>query len=708
MVDLGDFIAAGTKSVLHQACFRGSHMTHFTYPNAHQDELVEDYHGTPIADPYRWLEDPFSEESQRWINAQNTLTADFLAEISARDVIKQRLIRLYDMPRRSVPTHKGNRYVFQQNSGLQDQDVIMWREGLDGQSHLLIDPNTLSEDGTSAIVQWSLDKDASLLAYAISEGGTDWQQIYIRKVDDGTDFDERLDWSKFSGVAWLPDSSGFFYSRFPAQESHDSQETAYNNKVYLHRLGTPQSEDKLVFEQPEHMDRVFGPFVTEDDTLLMLFVFEGAANKNRIYYRQLDSDGEFVKLLDENDAQYLPVGKVGTRLFIQTDLDAPNQRIVVIDLTQPEKENWHTVIAEADDPIAFTEMINHHLVVVTKHNAQNRIHIYDLDGNHIRELPLPGIGSVIGISGKNKDTEMFINFQSYLYPPTILRYDFKTNELTEWFAPRIAIDRDQYITRQVWYESKDGTRVSMFLTHRKDVEQDGNNPTILYGYGGFNAALAPGYAPHILNWLEMGGIYAVANLRGGSEYGEEWHKAGMLGNKQNVFDDFIAAAEYLIDEKYTRREKLAIMGRSNGGLLVAACMVQRPELFGAVVCVVPVTDMLRFHKFTAGRFWTGEYGNAEENADHFAFMRAYSPLHNVKNGQTYPPILITSADKDDRVVPLHAMKFTAALQAADSGNHPILLRMDVNTGHSLGKPVSRWIEEWSDIYAFLHRALALT
>ena len=682
-------------------------MTDFDYPDAPQDEIVEDYHGTPIADPYRWLEDPFSEASQRWIAQQNALTADFLAEISARDTIKQRLTRLYDMPRRSAPTHKGSRYVFLQNSGLQDQDVMMWREGLDGESRVLIDPNTLSEDGTAAIINWSLDKDASLLAYAVSEGGTDWQQIYVRSVDDGTDFDECLDWSKFSGIAWLPDGSGFFYSRFPAQESHSSQEAAYNNKVYFHHLGTPQAEDVLVFEQPEHKERVYSPSVTEDGELLMLFVFEGSANTNRVYYRPLGNDGDFVRLLDENDARYLLVEKEGNRLFFQTDLDAPNLRIIAIDTTQPARENWDTIIPEGDDPIAFAKMVNHYLVIVTLHNAHHHINIYDLNGNHLRGLPLPGIGSVNGISGRNKDTEMFINFQSYLYPPTILRYDFETDTLSEWFAPQINIDRSRYTTRQVWYESKDGTRVSMFLTHRNDIQQDGSNPTLLYGYGGFNNPLTPGYAPHILNWLEMGGIFAVANLRGGSEYGEDWHKAGMLENKQNVFDDFIAAAEYLINEGYTRREKLAIMGRSNGGLLVAACMVQRPDLFGAVICIVPVTDMLRFHKFTAGRFWTAEYGNAEENADHFAFMRAYSPLHNVKNGETYPSILITSADKDDRVVPLHAMKFTAALQAADSGTNPILLRMDVNTGHSLGKPVSRWIDEWTDIYAFLHRTLAL-
>ena len=544
------------------------------------------------------------------------------------------------------------------------------------------------------------------MAYVIAASGSDWQEIHIRNTETGQDFDDVLQWCKFSGIAWKSDNSGFFYNRYPAPDTVEATKRGNSdNAVYWHKVGTPQSDDVLVYSSPDDPELAFAPFATDDKEYLCLYVWHGAINRNRIYYRSLDSDDDFIRLLDDADAEYDFVGNDGRNFYVKTDLEASHGRIIAIDLDNPAPENWRTIIPEQDDTIMFSSIINNQLVLIYMHNAYNLVKIYDLDGSFIRDVPLPGIGSIVEFSGSQNDTEMFLHFTSYLYAPTIFRYDFAAHTLTTWKESGIDFPVDEYETEQVFYESKDGTKVSMFITHKKDMPLDGNNPTILYGYGGYSISLTPEFHPQILSWLALGGVYVVANLRGGAEYGEDWHQAGMLENKQNVFDDFIAAGEWLVENRYTSAKKLAIMGGSNGGLLVSVCMIQRPDLFGAVICRVPVTDMLRYHKFTAGRFWTPEYGNAEENPEHFAFMYNYSPLHNVKQDETYPPLLITTADHDDRVVPLHSKKFAATIQEADSGQNPLLLRLDMKAGHGLGKPTTKQIDELTDIHAFLVRTL---
>ena len=683
----------------------------FTYPETRKDDVVEDYHGTPVADPYRWLENAEDKEVIAWSEAQATMAFDYLEELPARAMIKARLTALWDFDKSSMPQKYGDNYFFFKKDGLQNQPVYYCQAELDGEAEPILDPNTFSEDGTVAVIRTAYSKDGTLLAYTVASGGSDWQEIRIKNLVTGEHFDEVLKWCRYTNMAWKPDNSGFYYSRNPEPSDNiDSAETTFHNKVYWHTLDTPQSEDQLVYERPDRKEFGFYVFLTNDDKYLVLWVSHAAVNRNRIYYRPIDSDGDFVRLLDDADAKYAFSGSVDSTFYFNTDLDAPNGRIIAIDLNKPERENWQEVIPENDnDVIDFASVINHQQIVIGyKHNAYHQLKIYNKDGSFVRVIDLPTIGSVIGIVGKESDTDLFINFQSYLYPPTIFRYDFITNKLTVWWESQVDFDPSSYETNQVFYESKDGTKVSMFLTHKKGLELDGNNHTILYGYGGYSISLMPSFAPERLQWIEGGGIYVVVNLRGGSEYGEAWHQAGMLENKQNVFDDFITAAEWLIENKYTQTSKLAIMGRSNGGLLVSACMIQRPELFGAVICGVPVTDMLRYHKFTAGRYWTAEYGNAIENPEHFEFLIKYSPVHNIKSDVDYPPTLVVTADMDDRVVPMHSKKFTAGLQDADLGEHPILLRLDTRSGHGLGKPTSKWITEWADIYAFLYEALNVT
>ncbi|MEQ8675705.1 MAG: prolyl oligopeptidase family serine peptidase [Aggregatilineales bacterium] len=679
----------------------------FSYPETKKGDVVDDYHGTLVPDPYRWLEEHDSPQTIAWGDAQNALTFDYLAELPARPFIHERLTALWNYAKYGLPTKREGWVFVDINDGLQNQPVLYKQKGFDGEREVLLDPNTLSDDGTVALMNQSFSKDGKLLAYSTSSGGSDWQLIRIRDVESTEDLDEVLDWCKFTGIAWLPDSSGFYYSRFPEQEDKYSGEAPFNNKLYFHKAGTPQSDDKLIYERPDKPELSFYPFITDDEQYLVLYVGHAAVQRNRVYYRRLDSDGDFIRLIDDPDAQYSPLTTRGSTLYLQTDSDAPKGRVVAVDLNAPERENWKTIAPESDDVIANTYVVNGQIVILYMHNAHHQVKIYELDGTFVRDIELPGIGTIFSMYGKEKDTEMFINFQSYLRPPTIYRYDFTTDTLSPLYETSVDFAPDDFETTQVFYLSKDGTQVSMFLTYKKGLELNGDNPTLLYGYGGYSIPLTPGFAPHLLQWVEAGGIYAVANLRGGSEYGEEWHKAGMLENKQNVFDDFISAAEWLISEGYTNSKRIGIHGRSNGGLLVAACMLQRPDLFGAVICGVPVTDMLRFHKFTAGRYWTAEYGNAEESAEQFEFMVKFSPVHNVKEGVVYPATLVVTADMDDRVVPMHAKKFTAALQAADVGDNPIMLRLDTRSGHGMGKPTSKWIDEWADIYAFLYEALGM-
>jgi prolyl oligopeptidase len=681
-------------------------------PFTRRDETVDDYHGVIVADPYRWLEDAASEETLAWSEAQNALARSYLAAIPQRERIQTRYTELMNYPKYTVPQKKGDRYYFTKNSGLQNQAVLYMQKTPGGASSLVLDPNTLSSDGTVALTNQAFSQDGQLLAYGTSTSGSDWQELRVRQVDSGINYIDVIRWCKFTSIAWRHDNAGFgfgfYYSRFPEPGTVPPEDQTNFNKVYWHRVSTTQAEDVLIYERPDAKELGFSPFITDDGMYLLLEAWHGTDPKNRVYYREVASDGPFVRLLDEADASYNFVGNDGPLFYFHTDLEAPRGRIIAIDIRQPERANWQELVPEQEDVIVFALMVNAQFVIVYMHHAYHTLLIYETNGRFVRAVALPTLGSIEGISGKKEDKELFFSFTSFLYPPSIYRYDFTDQTLALLYGAEVKFDLDGYETQQVFYTSKDGTRVPMFLIHKKGLTLDSNNPTLMYGYGGFNISQTPSYSTRISLWVENGGVYAVVNLRGGNEYGEDWHQAGMLGKKQNVFDDFIAAAEWLIANNYTNRAKLAITGGSNGGLLVAACMVQRPELYGAVVCRVPVIDMLRYHRFTVGRYWIPEYGNAEQSEEHFQFLYAYSPLHNIKEGAVYPPTLIMTADTDDRVVPAHAKKFTATLQAANGGPNPILLRLEMKAGHGMGKPTTKVIEEESDMLAFLFQTFGMT
>ena len=686
-------------------------MTDFNYPGARRSDVQDDYHGTIVPDPYRWLEDPESEETVAFVKAQNALTRRALDAIPARDDVEERLRQLWDYPKvsplRRRETGDGRtRYFFLKNEGLQNQPALYRQDGLDGEPQTVVDPNALSAEGTVALVNYAPSEDGRLVAYALSSSGSDWQEIHVIDVESGEQYDDVLHWVKFTSIAWTADASGFFYGHYPEPDAMPDAPPSTHHRLYWHALGTPQEADALVYARPDNPDLAFDPTITEDGDYLTLHVWRGTDTENRFYYRPLTGEGSyqsghFVRLLDEADARYEFVGNVGSCFYFHTDLNAPRGRVIAIDVEHPQRERWEEIIPEGEDAVDAVRLVNGHFVVVSTHHAVHRVHLYTLEGEAAGEIELPAPGSIQEITGRQQDNELFFAFQSFLHPPAILRYDFNAGTASPLHQPDVAVDAEAYETRQVFYTSADGTRIPMFLIHKKGLEANGSHPTILYGYGGFAVSLMPTFAVSWLVWLEQGGVIAIPNLRGGNEYGEEWHRAGMLEKKQSVFDDFIGAAEWLIGEDITSEERLAIMGGSNGGLLVAACMLQRPDLFGAVVCRVPVADMLRYHRFTAGRYWIGEYGNAEENADHFRFLYAYSPLHNVQPGADYPPILITTADTDDRVVPMHAKKLAATLQAAADGTNLVLLRVETEAGHGLGKPTSKAIEELADILAFL-------
>lgn len=679
-----------------------------TYPAARHGDVVDDYHGTRVPDPYRWLEDPHSQETRAWVAAQNELTREYLDAVPARERIEDRFKALWDFPRTSAPRRRGGRTFYLKNEGLQNQPVLYCRQSLDDLPRVLIDPNTLSEDGTVALIHYAPTEDGALLAYSLSAAGSDWQEIHVLDVKSGEKLDDIIRWVKFTGIAWKHDNSGFYYSRYPQPGSMPDAPPSTHQQVYWHALGTAQEEDVLVYARPDAPDLGFDPFLTDDGRFLVLHAWQGTDVRNRIYYRPLEGDGPaaetdehgFVRLLDDGDAAYEFAGSIANRFYFLTDRDAPRGRVMAIDLERPHPQQWQEIVPQGEDVVDTVRLVHDKLVVVLLHHATHRISLYERDGAEVGEIPLPDAGAIAELTGRQRHNELFINFQSFLYPPGIFRYDFGSAQLQPWFVPQVDFDAGTYETRQIFYTSKDGARVPLFLVHKKGLQRDGKRPTLLYGYGGFALNELPAFSVSWLVWLELGGVVAIANLRGGNEYGEEWHRAGMLEKKQNVFDDFIAAAEWLVHNDITRPQRLAIMGESNGGLLVSACMLQRPDLFGAVACRVPVADMLRYHRFTAGRYWIPEYGNAEENPEHFHFLYAYSPLHNVRSGVDYPPTLITTADTDDRVVPLHAKKLAATLQAAGGAN-PVLLRVETRAGHGQGKPTSKAIEELTDIFAFL-------
>lgn len=683
-----------------------------SYPQTRRVEQWDDFHGTRVADPYRWLEDSDSPETRAWIEAQNRLTFGFLEGIPERKRIEERLTALWNYPRLTGPTRRGKLFFTFRNDGLQNQSVLYVQEGLSGTPRVLLDPNTLSADGTVALSTVSLSDDGARLMYGVSSGGSDWQEFRVRDVATGRDLEDRLRWIKFSGAAWTADGKGFFYARYPEPEGNALTAQVRNQKLFYHRLGTPQSADVLVYQVPEQPDWGFNPQVSEDGRYLVVSVWQGTDRRQRVYYADLGDperprvDAPMVKLLDAFDAAYSFVGNEGSTFFFQTDLEAPRGRVVAVDVARPARSAWRTVIPQSEDAMGDVTMVADRFAVSYLHDVASRLRIFGLDGRPQGEVRLPGLGAVGSLSARREDPDLFFSFTSFLTPQSILRYDFGTGRAERFWAPETAFDASRFVTEQLFVRSKDGTRVPMFVTRRRDLPKDGNNPTLLYGYGGFNSAVTPGFSVPVAVWLEMGGTYAVANVRGGSEYGEEWHQGGMLERKQNVFDDFIAAAEHLVAQGYTRPEKLAISGASNGGLLVGAVLNQRPDLFGAALPAVGVMDMLRFHKFTIGWGWVSDYGSAED-PKMFPVIHGYSPLHNVRPGARYPAVLVTTGDHDDRVVPGHSFKYAAAMQAAQAGPAPVLIRVETRAGHGAGKPTAMQIEEAADRWAFLVKALGM-
>jgi len=672
------------------------------YPKTIQTNQVDDYGGVKVSDPYRWLEDDNSAGTKAWVEAQNKVTFGYLDKIPERKNIRDRLTRLWSYERYGIPFKEGGHYFFTRNDGLQNQSVLYTVDSLEAKPRVLLDPNKLTADGTAALSGYAISENGRLMAYGIARAGSDWQEWKVRDVRTAEDLNEEIKWVKFSGASWTKDSKGFFYSRYDEPKPGDQLKGVnYFQKLYFHRLGTPQSDDKAIYERPDHKDWGFGGEVTDDGRYLIIHVSQGTDTRNRVFYRDLRApESKVVELLNEFDAEYSFIDNDGPRFWFRTDLKAPRGRVIQIDITKPDRSNWKELIPQAAETLLSAHTLNDQFVVNYLKDAHSQIRIFSRDGRSLRELDLPGIGSVGGFTGKRKDTETFYSFTGFTTPATIYRLDLKTAVSAIFRQPTVECDSAQFETTQVFCRSKDGTRVPIFITQKKGIKLDGSNPTLLYGYGGFNISITPSFSVSHLVWLEMGGVYAVANLRGGGEYGEDWHQGGMKLKKQNVFDDFIAAAEWLIDSNYTSPAKLAIEGRSNGGLLVGACLTQRPDLFGAALPGVGVMDMLRFHKFTIGWAWTSDYGSAD-NADEFKALYQYSPLHALKPGVKYPATLVTTADHDDRVVPAHSFKFAARLQECQAGEKPALIRIETRAGHGAGKPTAKQIEESADELAFL-------
>ncbi len=674
------------------------------YPAARRTAHTDDYFGTSVADPYRWMEDLETPEVADWVRAQNDIAVPFLDGLAGHEEIRTRLTELWNYERFGIPRKEGGLYFYARNDGLQDQDVLLVAETLEAEPRVLIDPNGFSEDATVAMAGWNVSPDGRYVAYSTSDGGTDWNVWHVREVATGEDLPDTVAYTKFTPASWLPDGSGFFYSRYPlgADGEGDGQAQV---KVYFHAVGSSQDEDRLVYAVEDSESRNPYGTVTDDGRYLVLSVAEGYT-ENAIYVIDLETPGgEVVRMLDDWDALYTLVGNDGSVLFFHTNNGASRNRVVAIDLDNPEPPNWAEVVPEAAETLQSASYVGGVFLAQYLSDASSLVRIYSRDGEAIRDIPLPGIGTASGFAGSADDGETFFAFQSYTVPPTLYRYDVGTGESTVFRETRVDMDSSDYETVQVFFTSADGTRVPMFLTYKAGLEKTGDNPTLLYGYGGFNISGTPSFRVDRLVWLEMGGIFAHANLRGGGEYGEEWHLSGTKTHKQNVFDDFIGAAEYLIAEGYTSTPRLAIQGGSNGGLLVGAVLTQRPDLFGAALPAVGVLDMLRYHTASLNaRQWSSDYG-LSENEEEFEALYAYSPYHNVSEGTCYPPTLVTTADRDDRVVPWNSFKFGAALQHAQGCDEPVLMRVETRAGHGAGKPTWMRIEEVADAWAFLKWAL---
>ncbi|MCC9135828.1 prolyl oligopeptidase family protein [Pontibacter silvestris] len=679
--------------------------TTLNYPDTKKIDHVDDYFGMRVADPYRWQE-THDGELDSWIEQENKVTQAYFSSIPFRDKIKQRLTEIWNYPKYGAPFKENGKYYFYKNDGLQNQSVLYVQESLEAEPKVFFDPNKLSDDGTVALTALAFSDDGKYVAYGTASGGSDWNTYYVMEAATGKKLDDGIEWVKFSGPSWYKD--GFFYSRYDAPtEGNKLANKNEFHKVYYHKVGTPQSEDKLVYEDKQHALRNFYGQTTDDERFLILNVSEGASGANALYYKDLtDAKSTITPIVENFESEYNVVDNFGDKLLVMTNKNAPRYRLVLLDPEKPEEQNWETVIPESSNVITGVSTAGGRIIVTYMKDATSEVLVFDTSGKQLNKLELPAIGSVGGFNGEKEDKEVFFTFTSFTYPPTIYCYDVQNNEVSLFRKTEVNVDTEAYETKQVFYTSKDGTKVPMFIVHKKGLKLDGSNPTLLYAYGGFNISLTPSFSVSNMLWLENGGVYALPNLRGGGEYGEEWHKAGMTPNKQNVFDDFIAAAEYLISENYTSSEKLAVSGGSNGGLLVGAFMTQRPELAKVALPAVGVMDMLRFHKFTIGWAWVPEYGSSDNEAQ-FKNLYAFSPLHNIKEGVKYPATLVKTADHDDRVVPAHSFKFISTLQEKGAPGNPYLIRVDVRAGHGAGKPTSLVIQEAADTWSFVYQNMGI-
>lgn len=672
-------------------------ITEIPYPSVKKVDTVDVYYGQEVADPYRWLEDDRSEETGKWVAAQNKITNEYLDQIPYRDNIEARLTRIWNYPKSGAPFKRGDRYFIFRNDGLQNQYVLYVMDELGGTEEVLLDPNKWSAEGTTSLGNLSFSKDGKFVAYSVSEAGSDWQTIKIMEVESRRELEEEVKWVKFSDISWARD--GFYYSAYdaPAEGDRLKGKNEYH-KIYYHKLGTPQEQDELIHEDTEHPLRNFYAGTTEDERFVYIAGSEGTSGNNLMIKDLSKPDSKFVKVVDDFKNDHTVVGNIGEEILILTTREAPNKRLVKVKLENPQQ--WKNVIAEKEQLLEEVSMAGGKLFASYLKDASSKVYQYSEAGEMEKEIALPGIGSASGFEGRKEQEELFYTFTSFTFPSNVYRYDISSGESSLYEASKVDFDPDKYETKQVFYTSKDGTQVPMFIVHKKGLELDGTNPTYLYSYGGFDISMRPSFSPARLVWLEKGGVYAQPSIRGGGEYGQAWHKGGMKIQKQNVFDDFIAAAEYLIEEGYTNPDKLAISGRSNGGLLVGAAMTQRPELFKVALPAVGVLDMLRYHKFTIGWAWAVEYGSSEESEEMFRNLLSYSPLHNIEEGEKYPATLVTTADHDDRVVPAHSFKFISELQDKGFPSNPYLIRIETQAGHGAGKPTSKVIEEWADVYAF--------
>lgn len=676
------------------------------YPETAKVDTVDVYFGTEVPDPYRWLENDTSEATAAWVKAQNQVTNAYLAKIPFRNALLNRLTDLANYEKIGAPFKKHGKYYFYKNDGLQNQSVLYVQDSLEGEPRVFLDPNKLSDDGTVALTGISFSHDGKYTAYTISRSGSDWTEIYVMDTETGRLLEDHILWAKFSGASWQGD--GFYYSAYDAPvKGKEFSNVNEMHKIYFHKMGTPQSEDKLIYQNPAYPKRFYSASVNEDETLLFLYE-SGEGRGNALYVKDLRKpNAPFVAMATDMDYNYYPIEIIGDKMYIFTNFGAPKYRLLVADVSKPELKDWVELVPETENVLSGAEVIGGKLFLTYDKDVANHAYVYDLTGKMIQEIQLPSLGSV-SFSGDKDDKECFFGFTSFTVPGATYKYDMDQNTYELFRAPKVAFNPDEYMTEQVFYPSKDGTKIPMFLTYKKDLKKDGKNPVYLYAYGGFNISLYPSFSTSRVPFLENGGIYAQANLRGGGEYGEEWHVAGTKMQKQNVFDDFISAAEYLINNKYTNKDEIAIVGGSNGGLLVGACMTQRPDLFRVAIPQVGVMDMLRYHKFTIGWNWASDYGTSDDSKEMFDYLKAYSPLHNLKPGVKYPATMVTTADHDDRVVPAHSFKFAATLQECNDGTNPTLIRIDSKAGHGAGKPMAKVLEEQADIYGFIMYNLGMT